>query len=670
MNPDANQTNDQREMRPKAKPTKEHVHPFHLHHLPPLLSGEEARSLDRLAQRGAGIDAFTLMEVAGSHAALWIRSLVFGAMEDLETARTSVHQHHGPRHLCFLCGKGNNAGDALVAARYLLRDPRVVLSVFLAEGEQDLTPDTRRNLDLLRDYDAPEESFEDRKSRTVEDADQDDAFISSRIAWLRDLTVFTELPDHDPDRPRLPLPDLFVDALLGSGLRGNVREPIAGIIEQVNLLRARHDIETVAMDIASGLDATTGRIRGTSIEADATLSFGGFKQGFYLNQGPGLSGSCVSVELPFPFHMREPSTFLFGPEFRELIPRIQRPSASHKYDGGVVHVIAGSPGLVGAAVMSARAAWAKGAGAVFLLCPAGILPALEEQAPEIIKKPIGASTDTHFTPHHLPEILRHLSARPGALLIGPGLGERVHGNGFVRDLLTMLAESYSGRENGRSKPPTPVVLDADALRGWRLSELGEWAAKASGPGGGAGRGPAPSLTGTGKQAGGSSDSWTTPQMPFPIVLTPHTGEAVSLLGLDSVFESDEQRLLAIRQAAQTSGLWICSKGMPTCLATPQGTLGVSSYETAPFNRAGFGDVLSGQIAANLAFLHGFERHAADSAKTGKRTTQRDRAAQAVTRNNPQYPDHAVLDALVHGAEQVERQERTHPDRPISPEDIL
>lgn len=361
-----------------------------------LSSAEQSREADRQTIEEFGIDGFTLMEVAGTRAADFIRS-----------------QFDADSKGVVLCGKGNNAGDALVVSRLLL-EQGYDLRICFAQGTEDLSADTSKNLDLLRKIGANER-------------------ISS---W----------PDCSLEEA-----DFIVDGLLGTGVTSELRPPYNEIVDALKDFSGA----IFSMDIPTGIHPDRGNILGRAVKADYTLSFGTLKAGCYLDEGFDHSGDVVLCELPFPNNYKRAAAYLIDESWvYDLTPVNNK--REHKYDGGVLYIIGGSEGLTGAATFAAKSAWAAGPGAVVLITPRGLLSTYEELLPEIIKKPIGSDQDIKFGPDHLDEVKAVLAEKAGDLLIGPGLGRNSDTIKFTRALLS----HFEGR----------ATIDADAI--FALAESG------------------------------------------------------------------------------------------------------------------------------------------------------------------------------------------------------
>jgi ADP-dependent NAD(P)H-hydrate dehydratase / NAD(P)H-hydrate epimerase len=232
-------------------------------------------------------------------------------------------------------------------------------------------------------------------------------------------------------------PDLVVDALLGTGMKGAPREQTAALIERINAA----GVPVVAVDIPSGVNASTGEVEGAAVRADATVTMHGRKLGLAVAPGRFLAGEVVVAEIGL-----EPGATqnqLVRPAILDAVPR--RSAGDNKYTAGHVLVVGGSRGMTGAAALSARAALRADAGYVTIAAPAESLPVLETLVVEAVKRPL--------------EQVFEAAEKAGALAIGPGFGRGKDAKQLVRRLLAEAA--------------VPAVVDADAL--FEL-EPGEWPA--------------------------------------------------------------------------------------------------------------------------------------------------------------------------------------------------
>jgi ADP-dependent NAD(P)H-hydrate dehydratase / NAD(P)H-hydrate epimerase len=221
--------------------------------------------------------------------------------------------------------------------------------------------------------------------------------------------------------------DVVIDALLGTGLKDAPRDETAALIEEINSA----GVSVVAVDIPSGVNASTGEVAGAAVRADVTVTMHGRKVGLAVAPGRFLAGDVVVADIGL--EPGETENRLVTPAILDEVPR--RSAGDNKYTAGHVVVVGGSRGMTGAAALSARAALRADAGYVTICAPAASLPVLEALVLEAVKRPLEEASEA--------------AAKAGALAVGPGLGRDEEARALVRDLLT--------------EAEVPVVVDADAL---------------------------------------------------------------------------------------------------------------------------------------------------------------------------------------------------------------
>jgi ADP-dependent NAD(P)H-hydrate dehydratase / NAD(P)H-hydrate epimerase len=222
-------------------------------------------------------------------------------------------------------------------------------------------------------------------------------------------------------------PEVAIDALLGTGLKGAPREETALLIEQINAA----GVPVVSVDIPSGVNASTGEVAGAAVGADVTVTMHGPKVGLAVAPGRFHAGEVVVADIGL--EPAETGHRLVTEEILERVPA--KTGRDTKYTAGSVLVVGGSPGMSGAAALAARSAFRADAGYVAIAAPADSLPVLETLVLEAVKRPLEQAFDA--------------AGRATALAIGPGLGRGEEAQALVRRLL--------------ADTDIPAVVDADAL---------------------------------------------------------------------------------------------------------------------------------------------------------------------------------------------------------------
>jgi NAD(P)H-hydrate epimerase len=221
--------------------------------------------------------------------------------------------------------------------------------------------------------------------------------------------------------------DVVIDALFGTDFRGDPRAEAAALIERINGAGA----PVIAVDVPSGVDASTGEIAGVAVRADVTVTMHGPKVGTAVAPGRFHAGAVDVAEIGID--QRETEHRLVTDEILGLVPRKQDPVT--KYSAGSVLVVGGSPGMTGAVCLAAEAAFRADAGYVAVAVPEASMPVVEAR----LLEPVKATLDR----------VDELAARATAVALGPGLGRGEEERALVRRLLAELE--------------LPAVVDADAL---------------------------------------------------------------------------------------------------------------------------------------------------------------------------------------------------------------
>jgi NAD(P)H-hydrate epimerase len=360
--------------------------------LEPLPDAAEQRALDEWAIRELGIPGLELMERAGTGLAEMVG----------ERAAT------GP--IAVVCGKGNNGGDGLVAARVLREQGREV-DVLLLAAPGEYQGDARVNLERVPGP-APR------------------SFDAGALAGVAGV----------------------VDAILGTGFAGEPREPAAGAIEAINT--AGKEAVVVACDVPSGVDASTGVVVGPAVRAHATATFHAAKPGLWIAPGKQHAGEVRVIDIGIPSGgPADPRIGLIRARVTDDIPR--RGPDSTKFAAGSVLVCGGSPGLTGAPCMASESAMRAGAGYVTAAVPASLHAIFEGRLLEVMTVAL-RDNEGALHPTAVGEAVAR-AARVDAVILGPGLGRDPGAVRFARGLASALE--------------LPLLLDADGL-GAHAGELG------------------------------------------------------------------------------------------------------------------------------------------------------------------------------------------------------
>ncbi len=311
-------------------------------------------------------------------------------------------RRYGPDRRVFIaCGPGGNGGDGYALARlYAAAGGRCVLFPAVPPTTPDAVENRRRAIEL---------GIEERTEKEVSE-----------------------------------VPDLWVDALYGTGLSRAPEGASAALIERMNADRARGS-RTVAVDIPSGLDGAAGTAFFPCVRADITCTFQFAKTGHWLADGLDACGEIevADIGIPAEFHPTDMAGLMTAEDVRRALP--PKPRNAHKGMNGRLLIVAGSVGMAGAAALCAKAALRSGAGLVTVACPASVLPILQTLAPCAMGLPL-PERDGAIAPEAV-GVLHPALMGMDAIACGCGLSRRA-----ASEVLELLLTCER-----------PLLLDADAL---------------------------------------------------------------------------------------------------------------------------------------------------------------------------------------------------------------
>ncbi len=463
----------------------------------PVVTAREMSNIDSCAIHEYGIPSACLMEAAGAMSA------------------RKIWEKYGRNGLRVLvaCGKGNNGGDGFVIARHLRN----------AGAEVEVAA-----LFPLRE------------------AAGDPAVFLKTLEKMRIPIIEVDEANVSLLEERAKGADLIVDAILGTGFR----PPARGLPAEAIRALSTRETPVAAIDVPSGLDATTGEAAPPHVDAKLTLALGALKRGHLLMPAAGHVGEVTPIDIGIPqkcldeenisLHVAEPS------DVAENLPR-RRPDA-HKGEAGHLFLIAGAPGMSGAALMTAMAALRSGAGRVTLCAPESIRSFVEGKYPEIMTLSLPAS-DSGAVDAAALDLVVERSEEMSALVAGPGLTTNPRTVELVHRLVQHL--------------DVPLVLDADGLNAL------------------------------------SRDLTILDGRLAQLTLTPHPGEMARLLGIPTG-EVQEDRIAHASSFAARHQLDVALKGWGTIVATLEGETWYNPTGNSAMATAGSGDALAGVIGALLA----------------------------------------------------------------------
>ncbi|MDD5288370.1 MAG: NAD(P)H-hydrate dehydratase [Dehalococcoidales bacterium] len=467
----------------------------------------EMRQMDKQATAEYGIPAEILMENAG------------------EAVYAVIQKEIGVegKKFIILCGPGNNGGDGFVVARKLHSSGGEVKVLLLADREK-YQGTANMNIEIIERF-----PIEIKAVKTVRQ-------IKADIASA----------------------DGVIDALLGTGLDRDVDGLLRQAIEIVNASGKR----VFAVDIASGINGDNGQEMGTSIKAEATVTFGLPKLGNLLYPGYSRGGKLYVSHISFPNSLYDSEAIKV--EITKPVPLPERQADTNKMDYGPVLVIAGAANYYWAPHASAYSFLKAGGGYAYLACPKSMAPAVAKKGREIVIHPQQETASGSIALENKDDLLK-LAERMKMVVLGPGLSLDEE----TQELVRILA----------AKIEKPLLIDGDGLT---------------------------AIAGTPE---------TIKKRKLPTVLTPHIGEMSRLTGINRS-EIEKDRVGILQKTAQKLNAHIVLKGPHSLIGCPDGRVFINnSGDTegkAGMATAGSGDILNGTIAAMLCLGLSVE----DAVKTG------------------------------------------------------
>jgi len=463
-----------------------------------LVTAEQMRGLDNAAINTFGIPSLALMENAGRR-----------------TVEVMLDRYGDPqgKRIAIFAGPGNNGGDGLVIAR-LLAARMALPTVFLLVPASELKGDSAANYSRLREF--PVEIIE-----------------------VSDAAVLHKAPVIPAECWSV------VDAIFGTGLTREVAGIFSAAIDRIN----EAPCPVIAVDIASGLNADSGRILGSCVQADLTVTFGQAKIGQVIYPGREYTGILEVADIGIP----EKAVSAAGIRLELLDAAVgkwlpPRTPQAHKGTYGHLLIMAGSTGKTGAALLCSMGALRSGTGLVSLCVPYDLNHIFEASLWEAMTIPLQSAARGILSIEDY-RVIQDALHNKQALAIGPGIGS-------AEETAELMIKLYAEIE-------IPMLVDADGLNIL------------------------------------ASDPGLLKNAPGPRILTPHPGEMARLTGRTSS-QVQENRLEVTREFAVTHNVHVVLKGADTLVCDPAGNLALNPTGNPGMACGGMGDVLSGVIGGFLA----------------------------------------------------------------------
>jgi len=462
-----------------------------------IVSNEQMRLMDTHTIESLGVPGIVLMENAGRQSYEFILEF----MSELNiNGRIDIY-----------CGKGNNGGDGYVIARHFYNNgyPVHILSV---GNPENLTGDAKTNYLICKNYKIPLEIIESNEQ-------------------LRQY--------HRPG--------IIVDALLGTGIKGKAKGLYREVIDFINSL----GVPVVAVDIPSGLNGDFPTVPGSAISADLTVTMALPKRAHIFFPAKKHVGLLEIADIGMSEEIKNSDEVSLNQiEFSDLnFPMLE--DDAHKYSSGKLFILAGSPGMTGAAALAASAALRTGVGLVNIGIPQNLNPVMEIKITEGLTVPLAETIEGTVAKDALPGIKNRIDWAD-AVVIGPGCGRTDETLETLRDSIQYCLET-----------DTATLIDADGL--FALSENTDLCQRLN----------------------------------SNFLLTPHHGEFLRLIS------SGKEKLHAepwqcLEDFLKDKEVTVNLKGAPSMVAIPGGQIYVNPTGNASLAKGGSGDVLAGIIGGLMA----------------------------------------------------------------------
>tara|TARA_B100001559_G_scaffold48529_1_gene36952 strand:- start:310 stop:1824 length:1515 start_codon:yes stop_codon:yes gene_type:complete len=454
-----------------------------------LYTASETRKIDNLAIKEKGISGYSLMQMAAEF-----------------TLDVILREFSPVEELIIFCSKGKNSGDGFL------------LGSFAKEFGLEVTIVMSNTSNVIKGV--SRKAFEEMKDAKVK-------IISTKSV----------------EKLKVSNKTVIVDALIGTGLKGNLRKNIKESILALNKLGVK--LPVLSLDIPSGVNPDTGDADDIAVYADITASFVAQKRGCFTSVGKKFSGEIIYSDLEIPKNLFSKITSTsYVVDYEDSISKVvYREQDAHKGHFGNVVIVGGDRGLGGAGLLSSRAAVYSGAGLTSLVTRPEHVSASLVSCPEVMVKGVDSGQD----------IEEHL-VKPDVIAIGPGLGQSAWSEQMIQRVFWEA-----------EKRDVSVIMDADALNLLTKLKLSS-------------------------------------NLPKRLILTPHPGEAARLLNT-SVAVIESNRFSAAAKIQKKFNATVVLKGSGTVICHKSGGTqkwGICDSGNPGMATGGMGDVLTGIIAGLLA----------------------------------------------------------------------
>ncbi len=464
---------------------------------------EEMKSIEGEAIHDFKIPSLSLMETAAFKVSL----KCFELIQDRKYTKILV-----------FAGKGNNGGDGLAFCRQIFQKNfagrKVDIEVIFTGDKNKASEECKAQLNILLKM--AERGFD------------------FKIHFIYDEPFF----DFEK---KLSEADIIIDAIIGTGLKQNLREDILKIVSAIN----RRKAIVISVDCPTGINSDNGEVLKDAVKADYTVTFHLPKIGLLVGSGAVYSGEVIveDINIPYGLEANIKTSVITKNDVRKLIPK--RPINGNKGIFGKVFIFAGCENMPGACVIASKAAYRTGAGLVYSCSVKSVCRVVRNHLPEAVTKVLSDRDGFLFGESSMEEDLKNADA----VVVGPGLGTADGVFDFVKNILRRAA--------------VPVIIDADGLNAV------------------------------------SKDLNILKDVKYKCIITPHLGEMSRLTG-KSVSEIKNNIVECARGFSKKHGVIVVLKDFRTVIANPDGEVYINLSGSSAMAKGGSGDCLTGVIAGLTA----------------------------------------------------------------------
>ena len=464
---------------------------------------EEMKSIEREAIHDFKIPSLSLMETA----AFKVSERCFEIIRDRKHTKILV-----------FAGKGNNGGDGLAFCRHIYQKnfvgAKVDIEVIFTGDKNKASDECKTQLNILLKM--AENGFD-----------------------FKIHFIYKE-PFFDLEKKILEA-DIVIDAIIGTGLKQNLRDDILKIVSAIN----KGNATVISVDCPTGINSDNGEVLKDAVKADYTVTFHLPKIGLLVGEGAVYAGKVILEDINIPYGLERDikTNVITKDEVRNLIPK--RPINGNKGTFGKVFIFAGCDNMPGACVIASKAAYRTGAGLVYSCSVKSVCQVVRNHLPEAVTKVLEERDGFLFGESFREENLKNADA----VIIGPGLGTADGVSDFVGDVLRSTK--------------VPIIIDADGLNAV------------------------------------SKDLSILKDVKYKCIVTPHLGEMSRMTG-KSVAEIKNNIVEMAREFSKEYGVIVVLKDFRTVIASPDGEVYINLSGSSAMAKGGSGDCLTGVIAALIA----------------------------------------------------------------------